>query len=808
VETVGTSELPGLSGLRSDEVAERVAAGQSNRSAPAPGRSLGEILWRNTFTWLNFILVALGSASLATGSGPDATFLVIAVINTVVGSVQEVRAKRSLDALAVINAPKVRAIRDGSSQVIEVEEVVLDDLLDLAPGDQVVADGEVAAGRAELDESLATGESDPVLKGPGDRLLSGTWVVSGSVQARVTAVGADSYAGRLAGEARRFSLTGSELMGGINGILRGLTVAMVIIGPILFFRQLGVQPWRPAVRSAVAGLVGMIPEGLVLLTTLAFLTAALRLGRRGVLVQELPAVEGLARVDALCTDKTGTITEGRVEWGQLIVPASAATSQVAAGLAALAEAQPPNATLLAVREGAGEAPAWRPSGLVPFSSQRKWSGATFVGQGTWVLGAPEVVAAADPDGLRSRLAPLAAEGARVLVLARGEQSLADSDLPPDLRLIAVVVLRERVRADAAETLSYFARQGVAVRVVSGDSAATAGAVAAQVGLTGANDPVDARSFPSDPEELAAVVTDHSVFGRVTPEQKREMVDALRAKGHVVAMTGDGVNDTLALKDADLGIAMGSGAAVARGVAQLVLLRNQFSVLPSVVSEGRRVLHNIEAVAVLFLVKNVYSIVISVTVAIAGWPYPFLPRHLTLISGLAIGIPAFFLALAPSDERFRAGFVRRVLEFAVVAGALTAAAVLISYAIARDQHSSPDQARTTAVLVTVVVSLWILVLASRPIRVWKLGLIAAVAVAFIGAFLVPGINTFFNIEHRPGLSVAVQSAAVGVAACIAITASVAWRRRRAPSVRSGIFPSVGQPPTTMVDGAPVSSASEQ
>jgi cation-transporting ATPase E len=289
--------------------------------------------------------------------------------------------------------------------------------------------------------------------------------------------------------------------------------------------------------------------------------------------------------------------------------------------------------------------------------------------------------------------------------------------------------------------------------------------------------VDARAFPSEPQELARLIEDHTVFGRVTPAQKREMVDALRRRGHVVAMTGDGVNDTLALKDADLGIAMGSGAPVARGVAQLVLLRNQFSALPSVVSEGRRVLHNIEAVAVLFLVKNVYSIVISVTVAATGWPYPFLPRHLTLISGLAIGVPAFFLALAPSDERFQAGFVRRVLEFSVPAGALTAAAVLASYGLARQQHSSPDQARTTAVLVTVVISLWILVLASRPVRMWKLGLIVAIAAAFTGAFLLPGINTFFNIEHWPEVSLVMQSVALGVAACAVITVILTWRRRR-------------------------------
>jgi cation-transporting ATPase E len=778
---------PGLTtaplGLSLAEVAQRVAAGQVNRTPEAAGRSTGEILARNTFTWINLIFAVLGVSSLATGAGPDATFLIIAVINTAVGTFQEIRAKRTLDNLAVINAPRVRVIRDGSVVEVPAEQVVLGDLIEMGPGDQVVADAVVASGRADVDESLATGESDPIDKSIGDPLLSGIWVVSGSIRASVTAVGGDSYAGRLAVGARRFSLTTSELMTGINSILRWLALAMVVIGPVLVIRQLQVLPWRLAVRSAVAALVGMIPEGLVLLTTLAFLSAAVRLGANHVLVQELPAVEGLARVDALCTDKTGTLTEGRVEWDRLFLPGDGQTgpdrgAECRAALAALAVVPGANATMAAIAEGVGGDPGWVRVADVPFSSARKWSAASFEGHGTWVLGAPEIVAAADPSGLSTRARELAATGGRVLVLARSDQPLADQSLPPGLVLMALVYLHERLRPDAASTLDYLARQQVTVRVVSGDNATTVGAVASLVGLAGADRPVDARNFPAEGEALDDVIETHTVFGRVTPDQKQTIVEALRRRGHVIAMTGDGVNDTLALKDADLGIAMGAGSPVARSVAQLVLLDNEFSALPPVVSEGRRVLHNIERVASLFLVKNAYSIVIAVVVAIAGWPYPFLPRQLTLISGLAIGIPGFFLALARSEERFRPGFVRRVSEFSALAGSIASAAVLLSYAAAREENSTPDQARTAAVIAVIVVSLWVLVLAARPLRAWKVGMVLAVAAAFALSFVVPGVNTFFGVSHHPSIEVVTQSCIFGGAACAGISiASAALNRRR-------------------------------
>ena len=591
-------------------------------------------------------------------------------------------------------------------------------------------------------------------------------------------MGADSYASRLVGEARRYSLTGSELVRSVNQVLRWLSILMLFIGPVLLWRQLQVQDWRAAVRATTAGLVGMVPEGLVLLTTLAFFSAAVRLSRRRVLVQELPSVESLARVDALCTDKTGTLTEGRVAWGGLVLPpvtpsggapSLPSRQEIEAALGALAAVQDENPTMAAIRSASEVTaqPGWDAVETVPFNSARKWSGTTFARQGTWVLGAAEMVTASDPGGVRPVADELAARGRRVLVVANGRQSVAGTVLPGGLQLVAAVELREELRPDARATLEYFAAQGVTVRVVSGDSAPTVGAVAVEVGLAGGADPVDARSWPEDQALRDELVSTHTVFGRVTPDQKRSLVDSLRRQGHVIAMTGDGVNDTLALKDADLGIAMGSGSSVAKAVAQLVLLDNQFETLPVVVAEGRQVLHNIERVASLFLVKNVYSLIISVAVAVAGWPYPFLPRQLTLISGLAIGIPGFFLAFAPSEERFRPGFLGRVLRFSIPAGATAAIAILLAYASARGLDATAAESRAAAVIVGSIVSLSVLVVQARPLRPWKVALIGTMAALFVAAFLLPGVNTFFELEDWPPAAAVLQAVGYGAAASAVI-----------------------------------------
>ncbi len=747
-------------GLSAEAVASRDELRASDRGEAQTSQSWGQIFRRNALTRLNFLLVTLGGATLVTGSAPDATFLLVAVINTVVGSVQEVRAKRSLDALAVINAPRARVIRDGQVREIEPDRLVVDDLLDLRPGDQVAADAVVVADDAELDESLATGESEPVPKAAGDALLSGSWMVAGALRARVARVGADSYANRLAAEARRFSLASSELMSGINAVLRALSWLMVVIAPVLFVRQLQTQPWRLAIRSTVAGLVGMVPEGLVLLTTLAFLTSAVRLARRQVLVQELPAVETLARVDSLCLDKTGTLTEGGISFAALRAAGRTTREEIETALASLAGSRDANSTMIAIRDGLTPNAAWEPQAEVPFASSRKWSGATYAGHGTWVLGAQEFVAAADPDGLGAQAAQLAREGARVLVVAHGRLPFDGDSLPTDLTIVALVELRERLRPQVSDTLSYFARQQVTVRVISGDSPATVGHLAQRVGLPDSSRAVDARALPSPAAEFAEAVETNRVFGRVTPEQKRAMVNALQSRGHTVAMTGDGVNDVLALKDADLGIAMGSGTAITRGVAQVVILDDNFDVLPVVVGEGRRVLANIERVASLFLVKNVYSLLLSVAIAITGWPYPFLPRHLTLISAVGIGIPGFFLAMAPNQDRFQPGFLRRALTFSIMGGTVTAVAVMGTYAVARQEGVSGAAARTAAILATIVITLWVLVIVSRPITLLRVLLVAAMGGIFVAAYFIPGINTFFSLQHRPATDVVVESLVFG------------------------------------------------
>jgi len=482
----------------------------------------------------------------------------VLVTNALIGIAQELRAKRTLDRLAVLSAPRVRVIRDGTPREMAVADLVAGDLVDLRAGDQLVADGVVRASASlEADESLLTGESEPVDKRAGDRLLSGSFVVAGSGGYQATAVGADAYARKLAAQARRFAPVHSELMDGINRILRYVTWAIGPMAVLLVISQLhGRQTVRAAATGTVAALVGMVPQGLVLLTSVAFGAAAVTLARRRVLVQQLPAVEGLARVDVVCFDKTGTLTDGTIAFDSLVRLDDQAPAEAALG--ALADDENRNTTLAAIGQ-AFPPDGWSRQAAVPFSSARKWSAASFAGHGTWVLGAPELVLPAGRQEQLSQAAALAASGRRVLVLARAAGPLDGESLPQGLRAAAFVLLGERLRLDAAETIAYFAAQGVALKVISGDSPLTVSAVAARAGLPHADRPVDARDLPDEPGALGALLEERTVFGRVTPQQKQAMVKALQARGHTVAMTGDGVNDVLALMLADIGIAVGSGA---------------------------------------------------------------------------------------------------------------------------------------------------------------------------------------------------------------------------------------------------------
>lgn len=768
-------------GLTADEVAERVADGRTNDAGERTSRTYGEIVRANVVTRFNAILGTMIVIILVVGSPIDALFGWIVVANALIGIVQEIRAKRTLDRLAVLAAPHARVVRTGGTAEVAVGAVVLDDLVALTTGDQVPADGIVtSAVGLEIDESLLTGESDPVDKPVGAEVLSGSFVVAGSGVFQATRVGAGAYAQTLAAEARRFTLTRSEITDAINRLLRYIQWALFPTAVALLVRQLVKHPVDEALTALVSAVVGMIPEGLVLLTSLAFGIAAVTLARRRVLVQELPAVEGLARVDVVCLDKTGTLTEGDIAFERAEPLGGATDAEVEAALGAFADDPEGNATATALATALTAPVGWDRTATVPFSSARKWSAAAFAGRGTWVLGAPEMVLPDEPAGpTRSRADAVAAGGRRVLCLARTDAAPTATDdgeatLPSGLEARALVVFSERIRPDAAETLRYFASQGVACKVISGDNPRTVGAVAAEVGVPGAGDPVDARELPDDPTALAAVMESRTVFGRVTPQQKRAMVTALQANGHVVAMTGDGVNDALALKDADIGVAMGSGAAATRSVAQLVLLDGTFARLPGVVAEGRRVIANIERSANLFVTKTVYAILIAVFVAVMAWPYPFLPRQLTIVSTFTIGIPGFFLALAPNRRRYVPGLLQRVLHFTVPAGFVATVTTLTAFALVHDA-ASLSEARTSATLTLVAVGLWVLVCLARPINWWRAILVGAMAGAVALIVLVPPLRHFYALAALDG-AVLVETALTALAGVVGIEV-VWWVTRR-------------------------------
>ncbi len=765
-------------GLTVGEVRQRIASGHVNAVPEGPSRSAADIVRANLITRFNILLTVLLFVVLVVIREPrDALFGIVLVTNAAIGIVQELRAKRTLDQLELLTAPKARVLRAGAIQEIPVEEIVLDDILDLRAGDQLAVDGTVLASSGlEIDESLLTGESDTVHKAPGDTCLSGSFVAAGRGRYRATRVGGNAYAVKLAQEAKRFTLVRSELRDGIDWVIAGVSWAVGPVIAMLVWSQMRAdETFIQALSGAVAGAVGMIPQGLVLLTSIAFAVGVVRLGRRQVLVKELPAIEGLARVDTVCFDKTGTLTEGKLALQELV---EIGGQDPAPALAALAAAEPhPNATLAAIQRNYANPPSWRVAHTVPFSSARKWSGASFMGHGSWVLGAPDVVVAGDGTLLREA-EQRAVQGARVLVLARSDAPLSGETLPGALQPVAMLMLGDRIRIDASQTLQYFAQQGVAAKVISGDHPRTVAAIARQVGVVGSHDVVDARNLPEDPEQLADLMERATVFGRVSPHQKRAMVGALQARGHVVAMTGDGVNDVLALKDSDIGIAVGGGAPASRAVAQLVLIDGKFDTLPGVVGEGRRVISNIERVANLFVTKTVYAIGIAIAVGLLALPFPFLPRHLTLVGTVTIGIPAFFLALAPTAGRARSGFVGRVLRFSIPTGIAATAATIGAYQLAIAEDVDLTEARTTATLVLTAIGLFALGMVSRPLQPWKKGLIAAMAGLLILLMVSPVSHDFFelNLPRAVVLLAALGIVAITGAAMVGALRTVGWAKQ--------------------------------
>lgn len=816
-----------VSGLSTEEVAEAVSRGDVNITSKQTSRSLMDIVRANVFTLFNAIIFTAMIVVLAAGSWKDAVFGAVILVNTGIGIVTELKAKRTLDRLSILIAARAMVRRGGENIEIAHKDIVLGDILWLRAGEQVPADVEVLESWGlEMDESMLTGESATVRKAKGDDVYSGSTAVSGMALTRVTAVGEHSYAAKLAAQAKVYTKTISDLSRGINTILKYMTMVVVPLCVLLVWSQMHkvggfveawqTGAWRGAVVSAVAGVVGMIPEGLVLLTSLNFAVAAMRLARKQTLVQELESVETLARVDCLNLDKTGTITDGGIAFvgvenidnigvenlnntsAEISLQTNLQTNlQINQALFDLSNEENPNATGVAIMQGLaaqGVAASEHIFNRLPFSSARKWSAVQYAQSSgeyeTWYMGAPEVLLSAinyaNTNEILEKVNSYAELGERVLLLAKVSSvesnevnSVAESDktfgdsptICANAQPVALVRCSERIRDDARKTLEWFREQGVHCRVISGDNPTTVAAVAAKVGLTGERKPVamDARKLPEDISELAKVLENVDVLGRVLPHQKKAIVQALHTQGHVVAMTGDGVNDTLALKEADLGVAMGNAAPAAKAVAQVVLVDSRFSHLPDVVARGRQVMANMERVAGLFLVKTVYSALISAGVVLLALHFPYLPRHITYIGSLTIGIPAFLLALAPNTRRYIPGFLKRVVRFAVPSGFAIAASVLATAVIAprvlglnlddvvannliasRFIVSNAQALATTRSICSVIVFvLGILVLASvaKPLRSWRGIMVALFAAAGVAGAFIPFTAKFFEL-HVP------------------------------------------------------------
>lgn len=771
----GGGQDPVALGLSSEEAERRFDGGLGNEAPDNLTRSIWAILGANVFTLFNGIVLSAFVILLVMGRWRDAIFGLPGLANTLIGVWQEMSAKRTLDQLAVLNAPTARVLRDGVPVELPPARVVVGDVLVLRVGDQVAADAVLVTAPSgedssiDADESLLTGESDSVRKEPGDEVHSGSSVSRGKAYAEVIRAGADSYASRVTADAKRFQLVRSELRESIDRLLKWISIALapmvviIVTGQVRAFGGWDValesSAWEGAVVGAVAAVIAMVPLGLVLLTSIAFAAGGLALARNQVLIQELPAVEGLARVNALCLDKTGTITTGELEFDALHEFNSVLGAVVV--LAHIGSAPDANLTASAL----GDAFSGEPITVttdIPFDSERKWSGLVVtdrggvVEAGTWIFGAPDVVLADCIDAsavfVLGRAGELAASGLRTLVLAHSavvtRQDPDEPRLPGGMVPVALITFREQVRADAAETVAYFAEQGVDVYVISGDNPRTVAAVARQVGIA-TEGGVDARGLPAGIDELAEVMVRERVFGRVTPAQKVSMVQALHRNDRVVAMIGDGVNDVLAVKEADMGIAMGSAAQSTRAVARLILLDGKFSRLAGVVAEGRRVIANIERVSKLFLTKTTYAFGIGVVFGLTAWGFPFLPRQLSILDGLGIGIPAFFIALMPNTTRYREGFMRRALQFSVPAGLIITAAMVVLYLMAAQLGGFSTVAMQSAsTLVVAGIALWVLSVLARPFHWARLLIVVAMYAGLWLVWAIPFTREFWNLTFLP------------------------------------------------------------
>ena len=718
-------------GLTREQAAEKTARGENAGDASVRSKSVGRIFADNIFTLFNLINVIIAVLVFLVGAYRNMLFMGVILCNIAIGIFQEIRSKRIIDRLSLISAPRAHLLRDGEEIELPVSDIVPGDIMLLSSGRQLCADGVLASGELEVDESLLTGESDTVVKRPGDTLYSGSFVVTGSGKAEATAVGAEAYANKIAAGAKKAKKRHSDMMDAINKIISTISVCILPFALVLFTKALFVagQELQYSVTSTAAAVIGMIPEGLVLLTSIALAVSSIRLARRQTLCQDLFCVESLARVDVLCLDKTGTITTGNMQLSEIVrldedFDPEPALSALSGALGA------ENQTMAAISRKFPDSSV-QCIKLEPFSSARKWSAAQFDEFGTLVLGAPSFVLGGDEySGISARCEEYTRKGMRVLLLADSSEPLPDKALPTELRPRALVVLSDEIRESAPATLDYFRRQGVDIRVISGDDPVTVSNVAAKAGLSGAENYADVSKLTD--EELTAAAEKYTVFGRVTPSRKLALVKALRAAGHKVAMTGDGVNDVLALREADCSVAVQSGSDAARCVSQLVLLDSDFSSMPVAVEEGRRCINNIQRSASLFLVKTIFSFLLSVVFLFSSSAYPFQPIQLTLISALFIGAPSFLLALETNKDRVQGSFIANVLKKALPGG-LTVVLGIVTLLVLQNIFSIPQERLSVmAVYVTAGVLYGVLFRVCKPFRRWHIAMLIAVPALFSGA----------------------------------------------------------------------------
>ena len=736
-------------GLTAEEVRLRSTGGWANGMAQSASRSEKEIILENCLTFFNLVFVVLAVIMALSGSSiKNMTFLVVVICNTVIGCYQEIRAKRAVDKLTLVAAQQIRAVRDGVCKPIRSDLLVRDDIVEFIAGDQICADARLRSGSLQVNESLVTGEEDAITKLPGDELKSGSFVIAGTGRAQLTKVGGDSFAARLAAEAKADPHAAkSEMMRSLDRLIRVVGIALIPIGLILFYQEFKVLQlgFQESVEGTVSALIGMIPEGLYLLTSVAMAASALKLTRRKVLVQDMNCIETLARVDVLCVDKTGTITEAKMEVENVIPLTDDPPEHLERILAAIySGSEPENDTGRAMAEMFAEQSDWECVKRIPFTSQTKWSAAVFRGQGAFVVGAPEFTMGERYEELRETVEQWSCMGYRVLLIAQYAGEPADILEPGKLRPLALILLTNRIRPEAPDTFAYFASQGVTIKVISGDNPMTVSEVARRAGIAGAEHYIDATELEEEADFLEAAER-YTVFGRVTPDKKKKLIRALRKKKHTVAMTGDGVNDVLAMKEADCGIAMASGAQAASQVAQLVLLNSDFSAMPGIVGEGRRVINNIQRAATLFLVKNIFSLGLSIITFFTNLPYPIVPLHLSVISSLTIGVPSFFLAMEPNYERFSGHFLRGVLRRAFPGGLTNIFVVLMAQAFMFVFGLPLEQISTVCAALLGIVGLLVLFQTCKPFDKFRRLIWAAMTLALLFCFT--ALAQFF--ELHPG-----------------------------------------------------------